>query len=290
MKSNTHLRLVVFILLSVMITLLLSCAALQEFTNVQKPRLNVSNVRVSDISFEDVLLSFDIDIENPNALSATMSGFDYDLLLAGASFVKGQQTKEQTIESMGKSTVEVPVRLNFKELYSMYQSLKNQDSTNYTINTGFTFNLPILGATRIPISHEGKLPLLKLPNIKVSGLQLKNLSLTGANLELKLNVDNPNVFNLILDKLQYDFKVNKKSWVTGVRDQALTINQKKNSVISIPISLNFLQMGSTVYNIVSGNESINYSLNGNLDVNTSLPLLKQASIPIDMTGKLNILK
>ena len=290
MKDNRLTRMFMLIMLSTLITLMLSCAALQEFTNVQKPIVSLANVRVTDISFEDLQLAFDIDIENPNAISASLAGFDYDLLLAGSSFVKGQQANQMTIASLGKSTVQVPVTLNFNDLYSMFQSLKNQDSTNYKINTGLTFNLPLLGETRIPLSHEGQLPLLKLPRIKVDGLQLKNLTLTGANLDLKLNVDNPNVFSLILDKLQYDFKVNQKSWINGVKDQALTISQKKSSVITIPMSLNFLQMGTTVYNIIAGNESIDYSLNGKLDLNTSLPLLKQASIPIDLVGKLNIRK
>jgi len=288
MKANRLTRIILITMLIVSLGLLLSCAALQEFANVQKPQLSVANVRLTGISFEDIQLAFDVDIDNPNALSASLAGFDYDFFLGGASFVKGQQDKQLTIESMGKSTVEIPVKLNFKEVYNMFNSLKNQDSTQYKINTGFTFNLPILGDTRIPLSHEGKLPLLKLPNIKVDGLKLKNINFTGANLELKLNVANPNTFNLILNKLNYDFQVNQQSWISGLKEQPISINEKNENEISIPITLNFLQMGKTVYNIVTGNQSVNYSLKGNFDVNSSLPFFKEASIPFDKVGDLNI--
>lgn len=121
-------------------------------------------------------------------------------------------------------------------------------------------------------------------------MKLNKLSFSGADLELRLNVVNPNTFNFLLSKLNYDFAVNGKTWVKGLTQNATPIKEKGESTIAIPISLNFLEMGSAIYQMISGNQKLNYKLLGNLDLNSSLPLLGAVSLPIDRSGELNILK
>jgi LEA14-like dessication related protein len=270
--------------------ILLSCAAIEELAKVQKPQVAIDKVRFTGMTFETLSLAFDVKIDNPNPLSATLAGFDYDFMINGASFLSGQQVSEMVIESMGQSMVEIPLTLKFEDLYKTYQTIVNQDSTRYTLATGLSFNLPVLGNTRLPLSHQGSLPLIKLPDIKIGSLDLKKLSLTGAEMALKLDVSNPNAFNVILNKLNYGLKINGQSWAQGVTSQAMTVNEKGNGTLTIPISLNFLQMGRTVYGIVSGNEKLNYSFDGNVDLGSSLPLLNQMNLPINKSGAIKISK
>jgi len=276
--------------LVLLLTIILSCAAIQELAKVQKPQVAIDKVRFTGMTFETLNLAFDVKIDNPNPLSATLAGFDYDFMINGASFLSGQQVSEMVIESMGQSMVEIPLTLKFEDLYKTYQTIVNKDSTRYTLATGLSFNLPVLGNTRLPLRHEGSLPLIKLPDIKIGSLDLKKLSLTGAEMALKLDVSNPNAFNVILNKLNYGLKINGQSWAQGVTSQAMTVNEKGKGTLTIPISLNFLQMGRTVYGIVSGNEKLNYSLDGNVDLGSSLPLLKQMNLPISTSGAIQISK
>lgn len=269
---------------------LLSCAAIQELTKIQQPTLQVQNVRFKGMTFETLDLAFDVKINNPNPMAATLAGFDYDFLIEGASFLKGDQNQQMRIEAAGESMLEVPLTLTFNDLYKTFQALKDQDSSAYKIDLGLTFNLPILGNTRIPVSKQGTLPMVKLPAIKVGSLKLKKLSLTTADLELNLNVDNANAFSLLLNKLNYNLAINGQNWATGTTQQQLQITKKGASSIAIPVSLNLFEMGKTVYNLIAGNTNLNYRLTGDLDLKSSLPLLGQVNLPIDQAGQLNILK
>ncbi|MCU0643687.1 MAG: LEA type 2 family protein, partial [bacterium] len=219
-----------------------------------------------------------------------LAGFDFDFQINDASFLKGQQQKQLTVQAMGESMIEIPISLNFKDLYSTFQSLKNQDSSGYKLLGGLSFNLPVLGPTRIPLSKSGKVPNLKLPSVSIGSLKLNNISLTKANLELKLNVDNPNSFNFLMNKLNYDFMVNGKTWVQGLTQNQVQVKEKGASTVSIPISLNFLDMGTALYQMITGNQKLNYQLKGLVDLNSSLPLLGQVSLPIDRAGEINITK
>jgi LEA14-like dessication related protein len=266
------------------------CSELQQLARISKPRLNVAGVRMTGLSLQAIDLTFDIDIDNPNPLSVSMGGFDYDLQINNTSFLKGVQEQKLVIQSSSQSRVELPLTLTFEKLFQTYQTLKNSDSTDYTILCGFTFELPVLGPTRIPVTKSGNLPLIKLPNFRIHTLRLNRFNVTGADLTLEIKMDNPNYFQLLLNQLNYRFSVNGLSWATGNLSTAQSVNEKESGTIELPISLNFIDMGRTVFQLISGSQPLNYQFTGNLEFDTTLPLLKDVSFPVSSSGSLPLTK
>ena len=121
-------------------------------------------------------------------------------------------------------------------------------------------------------------------------MKLNNINLTGANLLLEVKFKNPNSFSMLIDKMDYNFQVNGNNWLTGKANQKTSTNQNGESIIQIPVSLNFLQMGSSVFQLISGGKNLNYNFSGNLDIKNSHPLLEQLSLPFNQSGKFDILK
>ena len=277
-----------FMIVLLIVLLWTQCAELQQMANIRKPGIEVAKMRITGLSLQKIDLAFDVDIENPNPVSVHLAGLDYDFKLNNTSFLKGNQSKEVRIESNGKSRVEIPLSLTFSDLYQTYQTLKNQDSTAYTLNCGLSVQLPLLGTTRIPVQKTGHLPLIKIPKISIHALKLKKLSLSGADLALELKMDNPNAFKLLLSRLNYNFNVNGNSWAQGQLSTLSAVNEKSKETIRIPVSLNFIEMGRSVYQLVSGNQNIEYRLSGNLGFDTSLPMLNNIDLPVENAGSLNI--
>ncbi|KAA3618188.1 MAG: hypothetical protein DWQ05_09120 [Calditrichaeota bacterium] len=284
MKTN---RMFFLIMLCTLI-LLNSCADLQKLASLQKPTAKVTNVKFAGISFDDLNLIADVQIKNPNALAVTLAGFDYDLRVAGASFLSGDQTETLRVEANGASSVQIPLTVNYKELYQTFKTLKDKDSTQYKIAAGLKFDVPVLGPIRIPVSHTAYLPVVKIPKIKLGSLRLKKLGFTSADLELKLDINNPNTFGFVVNSLNYDFKINNQNWAKGQTAKELRIAKKGKSSVSIPVSLNFSQVGQTVYNILKGNKSLDYNLAGDVGLKTSFPGFKSVNLPINNTGKVKI--
>ena len=266
----------------------LSCSSMQELLQTRKPRLSVKDTRLSDMSFESVTLTVDVQVENPNSIGLTMAGFDYDLSISGKTFIQGDQNRSMSIPPQGKSTLPIPVRINFIELYNMIRSLKDRDNAPYRIACGLTFDIPVLGRTRVPVSHSGSIPAVKLPAVELTGMKTKDLTITGADLELRMKVKNPNGFGISLKKIIYDFSVDGNRWVQGRQEKALDVAQKASGIVTIPVSLNFIEMGSTVYTLISGGKELNYRLSGTMDFGTTLPIFKNAQVPIEESGKITV--
>jgi len=256
--------------------------------NFQAPKASVSNVSISGLSFDAANLLFDIKVNNPNSVGVKLSGFDYDLAINGNGFLNGVNSDGLEIAAGGEKNVQIPLSISFADLYRTFQSVKTQDSSEYALKAGFKFNVPILGDVRVPVSKSGFLPNVKIPKVSVGALKVSRINLTGADIELTVNMDNPNAFGLNLDKMQYLFQVNGKKWGAGETLKKISVGEKGTGSIKIPLQLNFLEMGTTAYQLLTGNGDVNYNLSGNLDLGSTLKLLPNTSLNFDKSGSVNI--
>lgn len=261
-----------------------NCASVQQLMQMQRPGVEVDRVRISGLSFENIDLLFDLKVNNPNSIKISLAAFDYDFLLSGNSFVNGRQDKGLNIEANGESIVQIPISLKFADIFQTYQNLKNNDSTDYELKAGFAFDIPVLGDVRVPVIQRGMLPMVKLPNFSIQSLKLDQLTFSGADLTLRVAVDNPNAFALNLKKMDYQFAVNGKSWISGVSQYVKQVNQKGTGMIDIPISLSFAEVGKSVYQMLTGSSQLNYDFSGNFDVSTSIAQFGTVKLPVQKTG------
>lgn len=270
--------------------LFFSCSTIQKLTNIQNPKLSVKTVRITDFDFSDIYFTFDLQIENPNNLSITLAGFDYHLFLNNQSFLKGNQKNTMEIKSKETTIFEIPLSLNFKNIYQTYQALKDEDSISYKVDFGLNFMLPIVGETRLPLSTKGYVPLIKLPLIKLSSITLQKLNLSGADILLYLQIINPNFFEFKLNGLNYNLKFNGNPFASGQDNNRQIFKGKSENLLKLPISLNFLQMGETSYQLLTRSNEVNYDIDGNLNISISSLLIKNLELPFQKSGHLGIQK
>lgn len=280
------------LLIPLLALFLVSCSVqeIMKTAGISKPIVKFQNMKIDDLSFEDVNLLFNFTIDNPNAIGIDLAGFNYDVKISDNSFVAGNQDKGLKIQSRGQSTMQIPVKLNFSELVGMYNALKSRDSVDYKLSGDFIFNLPVLGNVSVPYATAGMLPVIKIPAISIGELKLNNLSLLGADVLLKLNCDNPNAFDVGINGFDYILKVAGKEWAKSNSRKMVKLNSKGQSEIEIPIKLNFLQVGQSVYQLLTGNAKLDYDLTGNFNLETSLPYLSKEAINIVKSGQINLTK
>jgi len=264
------------------------CSTIKDLVNIKDPELNLKNAELSDLSFDKADLLLDIEIKNPNNYSLKLDGFNYDLAINKTPFVNGKQEGGQTIKANGSSMFQVPIELKYKNLYDTFQSLANKNSVDYDILLGFDFNLPLAGKTTFPVKGKGSLPLPKIPKIKFDKFKLDDISFSEADLILKIVVENPNSFDLIMNSFNYDLNVDSKSWAKSFSDEKVKIAENGKSVLTIPVTLDFLTMGRAAYRSITSLEPLEYNLKGVMNLDTSLPIMKNIVLPIERKGKIKI--
>ncbi len=86
-------------------------------------------------------------------------------------------------------------------------------------------------------------------------------SLQGLNVNFGLDVNNPNGYDLKLEKLSFSFAVNDNQSGTGQVDSPILLPARSVSYIEIPVKMDMKSVGNCISAIIRGKE-IRYKVEG----------------------------
>ncbi len=283
-KKNAPLLAGLFVLMVALVSGCGSMDAVKKATGVKEPTVSIAGMNISSISAEGLTLQFALDVDNPNPIPLNLAGFDYTLMLDGKQLMAGEQRDKVKIKARGNSQVKVPVSLKFSDISQLISGATNKENLNYELKTAALVDLPVIGVKKIPASNKGTFPVPKAPDISLTGIDVKKLSLTGAKVVVGANIDNPNSFGIDINKLIYNLSINGKQWAKSDVDKTISLSEKGSSSLSIPLELNFLEMGSSLYKTLMQGKEMNYDLTGDMKFDAGHPLLKGVDAPFSKTG------
>lgn len=259
------------LVLSVLALLLLSsCNTLRDLSNIQKPSVRYSSMSIDDISFSDVTLLFDFEVNNPNNFGVLADQYRYEFFINGEEFVTGIQTENLKIAGQSKSIIQVPVSLTFSEVFDTIGSVVRQDSIAYRISSEVQFDIAGIGKQRVPVSAEGDLPIPKIPRVELSNFNVQELSFSGAEMVASFRVENPNPFGISFADASYNLEVNGNEWLNTTLERNINLEGSESEVVTIPIRLNSSQMGSVLFDMLKGEKEFPYQLSGSARVSADI--------------------
>lgn len=267
------------------IFLLTGCNTIRDLANVQKPSVRYSSMSIQDLSFQNVTLLFDFEVENPNSFGVSADQYQYEFFINGSEFVTGVQSESLRIENNSTTTIQVPVSLTFSEVYNTFSSLIRQDSLTYRLSTEVQFDIAGVGKQRVPVSAEGNLPVPKLPTIELSSFNVEQFSLMGAEMVAAFSVDNPNPFGISFANTFYNLEVNGSEWLDTTLERTINLSGSESELIRIPVRLNSTQMGAALLDMLRGEKEFEYHLTGSAQVSADIEgFTGGESISFDRTG------
>jgi LEA14-like dessication related protein len=265
--------------------LLAGCAELEKYAEVIKPTAKLTDTRLTNIDFEKAELVFDLAVDNQNPVAINLAGLNYDLKIENQSLISGVAARGLEIKPASITTVQIPVTLKFDDLKKLPGEVWQKDRFGYQLDSEFVVDLPVIGNYAIPVSKQGELPVPKLPEIKLKDLQVKNLSLTAAEVIARVEIYNPNDFDLGFSDFNYQLSINQQPWGEGNINQSRSLPKKDRGTIDIPVKLNLMSMGQTAFQILSNKQPMEYSLTGGITLDTGIDMLRNYKMPLNINGK-----
>lgn len=263
--------------------LLISCAAVKEL--IQAPSVSINTVKIADASFEDVTLNFDLLVSNPNQFGILLSGFDYSFALENKEFLTGDENREIRVSGAAQSNVNIPVTLNFQQVYKLAKEFESLDSLDYILSGHFKPG-GLLAGFPIPFSKTGSLPNVRIPKISFKGLKVNSLGFSGVDLELGVGIDNNNVFGFDIGKLDYNINLAGTQVASGISENLAKIPGKGSGEIKLPIKMSFMSLAGPLRSALTGN-AVEATVTGGADLNTPFGIF---NLPINTQQNVNIFK
>jgi LEA14-like dessication related protein len=281
-------RAIIIIMMIALMTCLFGCETLQQWSGFRQPELSVQKINIANANLKEMDLVFHIQVVNHYPIGVKLPAFDYTFLINEHVFLKGENALNQTISASSNNQVEVPVRIHFVDLYQSMKALVSEDKANYQLQGNLHFDVPLLGRLTIPFDKKGELPLLKMPRLSVKGLRMKSLNFASAKLALDIEMDNPNAFFMLLKHFSYNFSVDGLKWADGTLQKNITFEKQGKSNLSIPITLNFFEMGQSVFNLIKKRSQFPYEFETQIQLKTELPFLEHVDIPLKKSGNIEL--
>jgi len=267
---------------------LASCADLARHADTVKPTAKLTGTRLANINFEQADLVFDVAVDNRNPFAIDIAGLNYDLKIENQSLLSGVAAQGLEIKPVSTSKVELPVTLKFADLKKLPGELSKQDTFTYQLDSSVVVDIPVIGNYAIPVSKQGELPVPKLPRIQLKDVKVRNLSISSADLVARVEIDNPNAFDLAFTDFDYQLKINRQTWGQGTIKDNNKVPKKGTATIDIPVKLDMMSMGKTAYQLLSSRQALEYNLSGGVTVDTGLEMLRNFRMPLDVDGKASL--
>lgn len=114
----------------------------------------------------------------------------------------------------------------------------------------------------------------------LKSVALKSLDLTGAAVQVLLDVQNPNGIEAILDGLSFDLLLDEQSLGQGRTDRALHVGPGASGELSITVRVGYAQLAGLVDRLQSGTPK-SYRVKGQASVQTGLGTVP---VPVNLSG------
>jgi LEA14-like dessication related protein len=266
---------------------LAACAVLEQ-AGVERPRVSLETTRVASLSLADVDLVLGFAIDNPNPVGVRFDRFDYRLSVAGAQLAQGEQRRGVELAAGGRSWVEIPVSVGWSDLNAIYRSLRSGDRPGYRLESGFWFDLPIVGPLRVPLTREGDFPVLRLPRLALSDLDVGRIDASGARLELVLALENPNDFPLTVRGLDSVVELGGQRVAEVAEGGGVTVERGGHGTWRIPVSVDFATAGRALAQTLTSGGSLSYGLRGDLEIDSTSEWIDDTRVPVDSRGTVRL--
>lgn len=256
-------------------TVLAGCTALERM--IQKPTATFSGMQITDADLFKSTAVFSFNIDNPNPINIRARRITYDLKLNGRDFVNGQLDQGATLAAGGSSTLRIPVTMAYLDFFDSMAQLWSTRSADYALTGGFT-----VGPFVIPFQAHGVLDLPKIPKLSLESIKIQKLSLSGAILQCRVQMSNPNAFDLLFKKMDYTLSLGGASLGRASALPPGPIGKNSKSTIALALDVSFAQLGRSAYRLLQGTKA-DYKLDGGLIFDR--PGNGESKVPFNLSGR-----
>ena len=254
------------------------CRMIEPF--FAKPTVSFEKMTLQDMTLFDATLLFTLAVHNPNPMGIVIQKANYTLSIDEAQMASGTMDKHLSVQAGGFSTFDLPVHIHFMDFFKSASALALRDEVAYDLSGSFD----VMGFT-IPYNARGRFKLPEFPEISVKSINVSQLSLSGASINVMLSVANPNDFAVGLDGFRYALETGGHKLVDGSVQSLPKIGKNERVDIAVPVDISFLSAGRAARHLLESSAAP-YTLTGDMVFN--VPGAGKKTVPFSRTGNVSL--
>jgi LEA14-like dessication related protein len=259
-------------------TLALSgCATLSGLFEdaIEDPQVTILGVELRGMSLDTISTTFQVKIDNPNAIGLYLAGIEYQLNVDGKRFAQGQSQDSVLLVPLGATEATLDVDFPLDSAGRPLLEVLKKDRVHYTLDTVFLVGTKGTNLA-IPARFEGDVDLPKAPEVDVVEVAFPEVSREGIQVRLVTHVTNPNAFDIPIDELRVSFFFGGREILKNQPIAGVVLPQGQTTVVPVDFTVSLADLGVSlgaladrpelrwklVMRLVSGNNILPYDRGG----------------------------
>jgi len=124
------------------------------------------------------------------------------------------------------------------------------------------------------------------PVVSLNSVEIADISFTGIQLLCKVNIENPNAFDIPFPQTDWEFFINDNSFIKATIKNDEPLRQRGTTVVEVPISFEYLQVFNTFLSLRGTNQA-DYKVA--LDMKFTFPILGEKVLSLQHEGVFPVL-
>jgi hypothetical protein len=233
---------------------------------VHLPLVAFEGVQVDGFGFSGARLTFRARAENTGPTPISVVRIDYALDVEGGRAAHGTTPAQlavapATAGGPGAAAVFLPVELRFAAVPGIARVLSAEREAAYVLTGGVTFLTP-RGEVRVPMRHAGTLAVPRAPRFAVEKVLMRSASPREIALEMTVDVQNPNAFELPAGRIGCGLVLSGKEVVRADLELAAPIQAGGTAAVRVPLRISVLKAGKAAARLLIPFTSLDVAVKG----------------------------
>ena len=129
--------------------------------------------------------------------------------------------------------------------------------------------------------------VVQAPNVTFNSVNIAGIGLHGVDLIARINVENPNSFNIPFPEVNWHMFINENSFVRGIINEGTNLRSRRTVTVDLPISVSYAGLFNSFVSLF-GSPEVGYKIA--LDIRFPLPVINDLTYNLEFDGNLPLLQ
>jgi len=243
---------------------------------------------IQGLNSQGLTLAFYCSIRNSSDLPYYLVRYDYRVMINGTEYLNLRPALDEPlrINPQGETSVSLPLKITYSLLFQAFPGMEIEDRVPCYLIGNMVFESEKRREAKIPFSFSGEFPIFRDPELELHALQVKDLTIGGADMTFEFKFSSQNGFEFLVDRIFYKLVFGERTAAEGDVKGDKNIPARGEKVFSLALLLNFFEVGKEVYDALRQPSTL-CRFSGEIEVNTIWGRLK---IPFDRSENISIVK
>lgn len=250
MKNSIRIGWMCFLILGIVFV------SISEAKDIQ---VSLMEKRIQDIHPGGLNLVFYVQISNSSSKDYYLSGYHFTFVVDETEYIRLNRRLDTSLKvnPRDETLISLPVKITYKNLFRAVEDVERRDKANCYLRGGLHLSKQRGKEGKpFPMAFSAEFPILKKPEIDSVSIRVNDLTLAGADIDVKIRVKNRNPFELLVDRISYHIELGGISIDKGRIRGEKNIQAAGDKEFSLPLLMNFFEVGQEVKAVLQQDTSV----------------------------------